>query len=45
MTKLGALMGVGGMDAGRTTTDTYKPGLFDYLTAGLSGYSSYKGGS
>ena len=34
--KLGTLMGVGMGDFGRTTTETYKPGLFDYLTLGTS---------
>lgn len=37
--KLGALMGVGAGDYGRTTTESYKPGLFDYLTAGFSAFS------
>lgn len=37
--KLGALMGVGAGDYGRTTTDSYKPGLFDYLSAGFGAFS------
>ena len=41
--KLGALMGVGAGDYGRTVTDTETPGLFDYLTAGAKIASGWGG--
>lgn len=39
--QLGSLLGFGGADFGRTQTETYKPGLFDYLTAGASAFSAF----
>ena len=35
MQQLGSLMGMGAADFGRTTTESYRPSTFDYLTAGF----------
>lgn len=43
MQQLGALMGVGGMNAGSTSTQTSTPGTLDYITAG-AGLASGLGG-
>ena len=36
MQQLGSLMGMGAADFGRTTTESYRPGVWDYLGAGAS---------